>query len=70
MGLAPADTEELRAPWQVAAEGTLKEEKERKSFTDFPEQFMLLGTCRDDRQQVELLQRCHDEGLQAKALLP
>ena len=29
--LAPADTEELRAAWQAAAEGTLKEEKERKS---------------------------------------
>ncbi len=67
MGLAPADTEELRAAWQAAAEGALKGEKERKSFTEFPEQFLLLVACRDEKQQVELLQRFHDQGLQVKA---
>ena len=49
--------------------GALKEEKERRSFDSIPEQFLLLVTCRDERQQVELLQRCHDEGIQVKALL-
>jgi hypothetical protein len=28
-----------------------------------------LVTCRDEQQQVELLQRFHDEGIQVKALL-
>jgi hypothetical protein len=28
-----------------------------------------LVTCRDEKQQVELLQRFHDEGIQAKAPL-
>jgi hypothetical protein len=69
MELAPAETEELRAAWQAAAEGALKGEKERPSFTDIPEQFLLLVTCRDEKQQVELLQRFHDEGIQVKALI-
>ena len=69
MELAPADTEELRAAWQAAADGALKEEKERKSYADFPEQFLLLVTCRDEKHQVELLQRFHDQGLQVKALV-
>jgi hypothetical protein len=69
MQLAPSDTEELRAAWQAAAEGALKEEKERRSFDSIPEQFLLLVACRDETQQVELLQRFHDEGIQAKALI-
>ena len=40
-----------------------------KSFGDIPEQFLLLVTCRDEKQQVELLQRFHDEGIQVKALI-
>ena len=69
MELAPADSEELRAAWQAAAEGALKEDKPGKSFGDIPEQFLLLVTCRDENQQVELLQRFHDEGVQVKALI-
>jgi hypothetical protein len=69
MELAPADSEELRVAWQAAAEGALREEKERPSFDSIPEQFLLLVTCRDEKQQVELLQRFHDEGIQVKALI-
>jgi hypothetical protein len=69
MELAPADTEELRAAWQAAAEGVLKEEKPGRSFDSIPEQFLLLVPCRDEKQQVELLQRFHDEGIQVKALI-
>jgi hypothetical protein len=50
--------------------GALKEEKERPSFTDIPEQFLLLVTCRDEKQQVEPLQRFQDKGIQAKAASP
>jgi hypothetical protein len=69
MDLAPAESEELRAAWQAAAEGALKQEKERRSFDSIPEQFLLLVTCRGEQQQAELLKRCHAEGTQAKALL-
>src|SRR5262249_46332997 len=68
-GLAPADSEDLRAAWQAAGEGVLKGEKERRSFDSIREQFLLLVTCRDERHQVELLQRFQGEGLQVKALL-
>ena len=34
-----------------------------------PEQFLVLVTCRDERQQVELLGRFRSEGLDCKALL-
>ena len=69
MELTPTDSEELLAAWQAAAEAALEEEKPRKSFGDIPEQFLLLVTCRDEKQQVELLQRFHDEGIQVKALI-
>jgi hypothetical protein len=34
-----------------------------------PEQFLILITCRDERHQVELLDRFRQEGLTSKALL-
>jgi hypothetical protein len=34
-----------------------------------PEQFLLLVTCRDEKHQVELLERFGREGLECKALL-
>ena len=69
MELTPTDSEELRAAWQAAANAALAEDKPRKSFDGIPEQFLLLVTCRDEKQQVELLQRFHDEGIQVKALI-
>jgi hypothetical protein len=34
-----------------------------------PEQFLVLATCRDEPQQVELLRRLSGEGLECRALL-
>jgi hypothetical protein len=34
-----------------------------------PEQWLILITCRDERQQVELLARFQAEGLACRALL-
>jgi hypothetical protein len=34
-----------------------------------PEQYLVVITCRDEKQQVELLQRFQGEGLACKALL-
>jgi hypothetical protein len=36
---------------------------------DMPEQFLILVTCRDEQQQVELLGRFQREGLPCKAVL-
>jgi hypothetical protein len=34
-----------------------------------PEQYLILATCRDEKQQVELPGRFRDEGLEGRALL-
>jgi len=44
-------------------------EEPPRGFDDIPEQFLLLVTCRDEKHQVELLQRFHTEGIQVKALV-
>jgi hypothetical protein len=67
--LTPADSAELQAAWQAVAEGVLAEKKPPRGFDDIPEQFLLLVTCRDEKHQVELLQRFHTEGIQVKALI-
>jgi hypothetical protein len=66
--LTPTDSAELQAAWEAAAREVL-EPKPPRSLGDVPEQFLVLITCRDERQQVELLQRFAGEGLQCKALL-
>ena len=67
--LTPTDSAELRAAWQAAAEGVLAERKPPRGFDDFPEQFLLLVTCRDEKHQVELLERFQREGIEVKALI-
>src|SRR5262249_43359792 len=67
--LTPTDSLELQAAWQVAAAGVLAEAKPAKRIDSIPEQFLVLVTCRNEKQQVELLQRFKREGLDCKALL-
>jgi hypothetical protein len=47
----------------------LRPDREPKAVGLGPEQFLVLVTCRDGRQQVGLLQRFKDEGLECKVLL-
>jgi len=58
----------LEAAWRSAAD-TILDEKPRRGFDSIPEQFLLLSTCRDEKHQVELLERFQTEGLPCKALL-
>jgi hypothetical protein len=66
--LTPTDSLELQAVWQGAAEAAL-EENPRRGFTDCPEQWLVMITCRNEQNQVELLQRFQNEGLPARALI-
>src|SRR5947209_5605684 len=68
MELTPTDSLELQAAWQAAAEA-VAESKLPKRIDSIPEQFLLLVTCRNENQQVELLERFKREGLDCKALL-
>jgi hypothetical protein len=65
------------AAWQAEAEAALKKftrplgagRSEGEKALQFSEQFLVLITCRDEKQQVELLGRFQDPGLECKALM-
>jgi hypothetical protein len=68
--LAPAVSPDLEAAWQSAAEAALEVAEVAPSGVDPTDaQYLVLITCRDEKHQVELLGRFHDEGLDCKALL-
>ena len=68
---------ELLAAWQAEAEAALTKftrllgagRSEGEKALQLSEQFSVLITCRDEKQQVELLGRFQGEGLECKALV-
>jgi hypothetical protein len=66
--ITPAEDAELQAFWQAEAQKLLAEEPPPKA-KEPAEQFLILVTCRDEKEQVELLTRLLGEGLQCKALM-
>ena len=68
--ITPTDSEELKAAWRATAESRLAGlSATPASAAACPEQFLILVTCRDEKQQVELLNRLGGEGLECRALL-
>ena len=69
--LAPPVPEDLQAAWQAAAEASLEavDGSPSPEAVAGMEQFLVLATCRDEKHQVELLQRLQGEGVKCKALL-
>jgi hypothetical protein len=68
--LTPTEEEDLEAAWRAAAEAALKKPlQDAKEVDPGADQFMVLVTCRDEAQQVELLERFTREVLECKALL-
>src|SRR5258708_3569557 len=69
--LTPIPNADLQAAWEATLNPLLAERTEpRPPGTQMiPEQFLVLVTCRNEKQQVELLERFHREGLECKALL-
>jgi hypothetical protein len=65
--LTPTECPELEAAWEAAARAAL-EVKPGREVDPGPEQFLVLVTCRDERHQVEVLERFRREGLECKAL--
>jgi len=66
--ITPIDDAELKALWEGQAQKLLQPEPppENKPLL---EQFLILVTCGDEKQQVELLGRFKDDGLECKALI-
>jgi hypothetical protein len=71
MELAPAVSPELQAAWEAATNAAVAPpyEPSKEGVPIGPEQWLVLITCRDERHQVELLQRFQTEGLDCRALL-
>ena len=70
--LTPVAMPELEAAWDAAARRAWQEGRDApRGFVRqaIAEQYLVLLTCRDERQQVELLARLQAEWLQVKALL-
>ena len=49
--------------------GTLTVEAPRPGTVDVPEQWLVLVTCRNEKQQVGLLERFRREGVECRALV-
>jgi hypothetical protein len=68
--ITPVESPELKAAWQATADALLQTpHPELPPAQALVEQYLILVTCRDEKQQVELLGRFHHEGLSCKALL-
>jgi hypothetical protein len=68
--LTPTDSAELEALWREAAEACLQQEATPEpTVAAGRDQFLILITCRDEQQQVALLERLRQEGLECRAML-
>jgi hypothetical protein len=69
--LTPTIDPELEMAWRVAAAKTLEPEpaKAAREAALGPAQFLLVLTCRHEKQQVELLGKFRAEGIECKALV-
>jgi hypothetical protein len=68
--ITQADSVHLARLWQATADdqATVKKLKELKEAPPAKEQFLVLVECVNEQEQVELLRRFKQEGLQCKAL--
>jgi hypothetical protein len=69
--LTPTESEDLRAAWEAAARACLEGPAgpDRRVAQVVPEQWFVLVTCHDEKEQVALLERLTGEGLECRALL-
>ncbi len=69
--ITPTTSEELQSAWQAAVDSDLEKmtRPESPEAEMPPEQFLVLITCRDEKHQVEVLERFNAEGLQCRALV-
>jgi hypothetical protein len=66
--LTPTPSAELQAAWRAEAEARMAAAASAPVELG-PAQYLVLVTCRDERHQVELLERFTAEGLTCRALL-
>src|SRR5262249_40284345 len=69
MKITPTMSPELQAAWQAAATAAMANKPLPPRVENIPAQFLMPITCRDEKEQVELLGLFTREGLTCKALL-
>jgi hypothetical protein len=69
--LTPVSDADLRAAWEAAAHPELAAltAEPPPGIKEIPEQWLVLVTCRDEKEQAALLERFQREGLECKALV-
>jgi hypothetical protein len=69
--ITPVKSAELSAALQASVDDLLKTAHSGPppGFQTIQEQLLILVTCRDEKEQVELLRRFKDEGFECKALV-
>jgi hypothetical protein len=69
--ITPVSDADLRAAWEAAANPELAAltADRRPGIVDVPEQWLVLVTCRHEKEQVELLERFRREGVECRALV-
>jgi len=67
--ITPAESPDLEAVWREAMEGCLKTEPVPEAVLPASEQWLVLITCQDEKEQVELLERLTKEGLECRAMV-
>jgi hypothetical protein len=67
--LTPTDSPELDAAWRASLNKCLEGKDDEPPAKPLPEQYLVLVQCRDEKQQIEVLERFTAEGLECKALL-
>jgi hypothetical protein len=66
--ITPIDDADLQALWKAQAEQLL-DPSPPPEIRELTDQFLVLVTCRDEKEQIELLGRLQGEGRECKALL-
>jgi hypothetical protein len=71
LDLTPTPNADLQAAWEAAANLTFAGPGKPAAWAprEIAEQYLILVNCRDEKQQVELLERFQREELECKALL-
>lgn len=69
--ITPVESEDLRLAWEALTASLAQETppEDDKPSPTLDEQYLVLVTCRDEEQQVELLERFTHEGLSCRALM-
>jgi len=69
--ITPVESAELKSTLQASLDDVLKtpHNEPPAGFQTIQEQFLILVTCHDEKEQVDLLRRFKDEGWECKALL-